>query len=211
MPSTPIAKKFQIKSIFNQLNHMKKSVLFLALLAFGCKSNPEADLKEELQPVIKNFLLAEYPKDDVIVDSVKIFDVDTLTAKRDTLRSYAVLASSLDEDIAQIKEHGGAAKDDLDQMRLTRGLSDELFQHHKGNYETNNQKYEEAVKVYDAKIKRLKSINTLLSGTKLDSVKMTGYIVNFNVKAHSKSNVESNLDSLTLYFNKDKQIIKKKA
>ena len=86
---------FKNKFVINQPNHMKKSVLFLALLAFGCKSNPDADLKEELQPLIKTFLLTEFPNDDVIVDSVKIFDVDTLTAKRDSLKSYLLLADKL--------------------------------------------------------------------------------------------------------------------
>jgi GTPase SAR1 family protein len=190
---------------------MKKSLLFLALLAFGCKSNPEANLRDELQPVIKNFLLTEFPNDDVIVDSIKIFDIDTLTPKRDTLKSYLLLADKLKEINKQVTEQADAAQDDLDQMRLTKDLSDDLFLHHKKNYGTNREKLDESMKHYDAELKRLNAISNLLTGNKLDSVKMTGYIVNFNVKAHSKSNVESNLDSLTLYFNKDKQIIKKKA
>jgi hypothetical protein len=190
---------------------MKKSLLYLALLAFGCRSNPDADLKEELQPVIKTFLLTEFPNDDVIVDSVKIFDVDTLTAKRDSLKSYLLLANKLKEIDKQVTEQADAAQDDLYQMRLTQDLSDDLFLHHKKNYDTNREKLDKSMKYYDTELKRLNAIHDLLTGNKLDSVKMTGYIVKFNVKAHSKSNVESNLDSLTLYFNKDKQIIKKKA
>ena len=190
---------------------MKKSVLYLALLAFGCKSNPEADLKAELQPVIKNYLVAEYPKDDVIIDSVRIYDIDTLTAKRDTLRSYSLLAKSLNEDVAELKEHSDASKEDLDQMRLTRGLSDELYQHHKDSYEENDEKYNESMKRCNAKMSRLKSMEELLKGTKLDSIKMTGYIANFNIKAHTKSNAESNMDSLSLFLNKEKQILKRKA
>jgi len=58
---------------------------------------------------------------------------------------------------------------------------------------------------------RLDNINKLMSTNKLDSVKMTGYKVNFKVIAHDAANVEQKLDSLNLFFNQDKRITKRKV
>lgn len=190
---------------------MKKSVLFLALLAFGCKSNPTTDLKEEFEPIIKTFLINQTSNKGLTIDSIKIYKVDTLTAKADSLGTYWAIDKNLDEIKDELTAQNKAMRDDIEQMRLTKGISPALFEHHSQNFRDDYKKSQELSNLHKAKMARWDNLHKLMLSDKLDSVKMTGYIVNFKVIAHDASNVEQNVDSVNLFFNKDKRITKRKV
>jgi hypothetical protein len=190
---------------------MKKSVLCLAFLGLGCKSNPPADLKAEFEPIIKSFLVNKTSNKDLIIDSIKIYKVDTLTTKADSLRTYWAIDKSLDEIKDDLTAQTQAMREDIEQMKLTRGVSLTLFEHHSQNFKNDYKKSQELSNLHKAKMARWDNLHKLMLTNKLDSVTMTGYIVNFKVIAHDAANTEQNLDSLNLFFNKDKQITKRKV
>jgi DNA repair ATPase RecN len=190
---------------------MKKSVLCLAVLAFGCKSNPEQNLKEELKPTIQKYLSEKYSKDKLIIDSVTIYKVDTLTALKDSARTIKMLSKNINDVSEELTKMQNSIGRKLDSVKLDDGKSPKLEEDYKKAYSAYLERKKEAFPILDAKMARMEKIGAQIVSQKIDSLAMTGYIIDLRAKAHDANKANRNLDSIKLYFNKDKQIIKRKV
>jgi hypothetical protein len=68
----------------------------------ACKSDPHNQLHEKIKPIITNYLLKHSDNEKLIIDSVKILDVDTMSTKSDSAGNLDYLTTS----IAKMQKQG---------------------------------------------------------------------------------------------------------
>ena len=188
---------------------MKKHLLIIlaALIVSACNSRqPERVLKEELHPILLKYYTDRAKKFELKIDSVNILRIDTLTQKRDSLDSFWRLRAKMTSMQSKINESKSEVEDQVKMMRLTRGISVDLYSNAKSEYEEQMEILDGLVKKYSSMLDRLKSLDILTRGNSLDSLKPRGYIVMSNIKARDMQNVAGDVDSATLMMDMSKRI-----
>ncbi|GAB2980884.1 hypothetical protein GCM10027049_15610 [Mucilaginibacter puniceus] len=197
---------------------MKKCFVFITILGmafYSCKSfkgpeEKEEDLKSELSGKVMHYLKSVNTDSTIIIDSVKIYDLDTLTQKADSLDMILSLYTKFDELKLEIEPIGEQIKSDTQLMRLANGLSSELYSNYKDEFDKHMSQYKSINEKMKSVISRIEKLESLTQGKTLDSLKATGFAAKFNIKAHNLSGVSEDRDSLQIEFDLDKRIRKNK-
>lgn len=189
---------------------MRKLYLFLSLSIFISCQSKEEKLRKEIQPIVINYYKELAKEDKLTLDSVKILKIDTLTEKKDSVNSYWRLHHRYTSSIGLFKAQGDLVRSNLNLMRLSSGLSSSLYENAKSDFENEQEKFNEMVRISDIQSKRLDALDKLIQSRKLDSITPKGFIVLSSIKARNAKNEANDYDSLSLVLDLDKRIRVKK-
>jgi hypothetical protein len=189
---------------------MKKifSILIIICFTYACKSKDER-LKEALSSTLKTYFTKVLKKDSITIDSIRIFKIDTLTQKKDSLQAFFQSIDRVGYLQESVKKQLNVIQSAMKIAQLSANISEELYKQDFAIVLDERKKLEGINLEYKTAMKNMERLNTLIAGKKLDSTTFKGYIVSLNVKGHNYLNVAKNLDSLSITLNPDKQIIER--
>jgi len=182
----------------NKNYNMKKVIVVLFLIIVGCKSEKQKieDLKNKVKPSLITYFsskLKEYK-----IDSIHIYGIDTLTERKVFAYNCKVLENKI---VANHEKMSQLNKEYLDYS----GLLDISYNKYAANkIILLKEEYKKLLKLNDA-LFRLYQINDTRINT-ADNKKFLNYIALVNLKVSTTQMVQSNLDSLAIFFTPDFKI-----
>jgi len=171
---------------------MKKSSttlgVLIAILTISCENAAEKQkareqqLHQEITGIIKNYFLKSLEEigDGDALDTVEVYRIDTLTAKKDSIIQSARLLATIQSKVERIKKQQRLVQLNIDQASLTRNLSKDLFEISKRDAQDEIDKSKEMLEEVNRLNTRLKHIDSLVNHGQIDSVTQTGYVAYFN-------------------------------
>jgi len=178
---------------------MRKFLLYtiLGLSIISCKKeNPKEELEKKALNNVKAFVIDGLTKNGGKLDSISLVKIDTITEKSERQILFNFVYQ-------KIKALNSTLETELDGMRLTKGISEDLFKIHKSKFEKAN----DSINLFKPFAETFKE-----SQKNADSVKILKYGATFYVKASDPKTKEGyeNTGSLIL-FPKDLTIIDKSS
>ncbi|MCT3673587.1 hypothetical protein HZQ94_10355 [Elizabethkingia anophelis] len=176
---------------------MRKFLLYtiLGLSIISCKKeNPKEELEKKALNNVKAFVIDGLTKNGGKLDSISLVKIDTITEKYERL----ILLKYLNEKYRKLNL---ILDEEVNGMRLTKGVSETMFDMHKSNFD----KAKDSIAIFKPFIETFDQ-----DQKKADSVKILKYGATFYVKASDPKTKEGyeNTGSLIL-FPKDLTIIDK--
>lgn len=178
----------------------------MAVAFVSCKPEKEK-LTEDIAGAIHTYYSKTYKQDSIIIDSVKIYKLDTLTEKKDSLRAYFRLSDDIEILQTGLHKQVKVVEAALKLSQASAKISEELYNEDRDIALAEMKKLDEATEEYKRSFAHLTKLINLIDGKTLDSTRFKGYIARFNIKAHDNLNVSKNVDSISLAIDLAKYII----
>jgi hypothetical protein len=203
---------------------MKRISLIIVVLAnflASCSSKHD-QIIAKVEPIIKEIVVQDSLVK--IVDSLIIYDLDTLTALNDSLSKIDVMLNILRQQNHLASSAMNLADLEVQSAKLSRqqaqlylnGLNSQMLSdmqlEERDDHLNRSKAYLEdsnkARKLSQQWLDRVDNIQNLRDQKKLDSTTFKGYIARFRLKGADASNSAVKLDSMYMMFNPDLRLIK---
>ncbi len=176
----------------------------------ACKNHDKqrSELRSELRDKAMPYFIGKFKEEKAafIIDSIIVLKVDSLNERRDSLHSFSQLNVMVTHQIALTKLQQETANNKLNQAQLMRNLDKALFEVYRDDATKEQEKVNSMLEISKGLSTRMKLISQKIEKGELDSVKQTGYILLFKLKAHDLQNVAREIDSMQMNFDLDKRI-----
>jgi hypothetical protein len=200
---------------------MRIVVFILLILIYGCKSKQEK-LKERMVPVLTSLIL----KDSTIkqIDSLVIFEVDTLTDLKYNKRLIGIMNSHSDYFVNMAKIENDKTDSYLNLLRSSKSSaqlyynvldSKTLGDMEMDKFREYNKKVSESIKAAQGYIdssklmdSRIAAMTKSIKEHKVDSTNFKGYIPWFRILGSDKDGIQIKRDSMYVYLSDQMSIIK---
>lgn len=182
-------------------------MVLLSLSVISCKSEKEK-LNDEFEKKIKTYLLS-IDNNGLVIDSVIITSVSDLSEKSDSVHSHLSLNKKIMKMADESSKLTEALRADIKSLSADKDLSIKVTKNLNDDFELNYSNHEKLNKQYDLINNRYNKLGALIDSKDLDSLKVTGYYVTYDLKAHLKNGTSKSSKANEILFTTDKFIIEK--
>lgn len=194
-----------------KLNQLKNTLacLITLLFLFGCKSKEENNqemIKKNIISYFKGVVLES--KEDFILDSVSVLEIDTITPKKDSILKQKQYFDQYDELLPKLKEELEKAKLNTRIAELNKELG-RSFKYESDEAQQNLDNSKRLSEKSSMLLKAAEDLQIEISKNKIDSVTITGYLAKVNVYAHSSNQVNKDLKNIAILLDKNLRINEK--